>query len=177
LSTSGPDRDSANDRALAAAFLKTRSEAAFRALYARHASVVWGFARRLLPGREADAEDVLQEVWLRALRALPAFRWDSSLRSWLCGIAVNCARERWRERPFEQVEASVAAPTEPRETEIDLGRALERLSEGYREVVLLHDVMGYTHEEIAEILDIEAGTSKSQLSRGRAALRTLLPSE
>ena len=160
-----------DDRALVAAFLAARSEDAFGTLYRRHSPMVFGLARRLAGA--AEAEDVLQEAWVRAIAGLPAFAWASSLRTWLCGIAVNCCRERWRRQITSPEPEPVVAPAISERT-LDVQAALARLSPGYRAVVVLHDVYGYTHVEIAAMLDIEAGTSKSQLARGRQALRVLL---
>jgi RNA polymerase sigma-70 factor (ECF subfamily) len=166
--STGMDQD---DQALVAAFLAARSEDVFLTLYERHSPVVFGLARRLVG--TADADDVLQDTWLRAIAGLASFAWSSSLRTWLCGIAVNCCRERWR-RQLPSIDSEpVLAPADP-ERALDLEDALSRLSPGYRAVVVLHDVYGYTHAEIGELLGVEAGTSKSQLARGRQALRALL---
>ena len=161
----------ADDRALVTAFLDTRSEDAFRALYRRHSPILYGLAHRLAGA--IDAADVVQETWIRAIGALPSFAWASSLRTWLCGIAVNCCRERWRRREGDH-ELVMSPPNWPSDSAIDLEAALARLAPGYRAVVVLHDIYGYTHAEIASQLGIDAGTSKSQLSRARQALRALL---
>jgi RNA polymerase sigma-70 factor (ECF subfamily) len=134
---------------------------------------VYGLVRRLLNG-QPDTDDVHQEAWLRAIRALPGFRWESTLGSWLCGIAVNCCRERWRRDAAREEETLREIAASPHEDGLDVDRALARLPPGYRAVLILHDVLGCTHEEIARRLDIEPGTSKSQLARGREALRMLL---
>lgn len=84
------------ERASVARFLKRRDEGAFRALYRRYTPVLYLLARRLLGGARDHAEDVVQETWIRAVTALPAFQWQSSLQTWLCGIAVNCSREALR---------------------------------------------------------------------------------
>jgi RNA polymerase sigma-70 factor (ECF subfamily) len=160
-----------DDRALVRTFLDTRGEDVFRALYRRHTPVVYGLAYRLVG--EADAADVVQETWIRAIGALPSFAWASSLRTWLCGIAVNCCRERWRRHDLN---GELVTPWSPwsADSAIDVEAALERLAPGYRAVVVLHDIYGYTHSEIATQLGIDTGTSKSQLSRARQALRALL---
>jgi RNA polymerase sigma-70 factor (ECF subfamily) len=172
--------DAFADHELVHRFLATRSEGAFRALYRRHTAAMHAVAKRLLGGNEADAEDVIQEAWVRAARSLPGFRWRSTLRVWLTGIAVNCARNRYRRRSAEAVSSSrvteLPAPAhlEGAIDRVALERAVERLPDGYREVLVLHDVYGYTHDEIGEMLGIESGTSKSQLSRARNALRRWL---
>jgi len=140
---------------------------------------MYALAYRLMGGREADAADALQDAWLRAIGRLATFRRESSLRTWLCGFIVNCCRERFRGPLFEGVddEASVSSV---RSSElrvlgtIDLERALASLPPGARTVVVLHDIHGYTHDEIGGALGIDPGTSKSQLSRGRDALRRRL---
>lgn len=160
-----------DDRALVRAFLDRRTDEAFHGLYQRHSPVLFGLAVRLIGA--ADAEDVVQEAWLRAIRALLDFRWGSTLRTWLCGIVVNCCRERWRTSPGEVVGGDPTFVTTP-EHAIDLEAALARLPSGYRAAVVLYDIYGYTHPQIAELLGCEIGTSKSQLARGRRALRELL---
>ncbi|HYE88090.1 MAG TPA: RNA polymerase sigma factor [Vicinamibacterales bacterium] len=161
------------DEQLLASFLDDRSDAAFRALYERHAPAMYALAFRLMGGREADAADALQDAWARAWLRLESFRAESSLRTWLCGFVVNCCRERFRGPMFEAL-PDEAAPSSSRELRLDLERALASLSAGHRAVLVLHDIEGYTHREIAAVLDIDEGTSKSQLSRGRAALRKRL---
>jgi RNA polymerase sigma-70 factor (ECF subfamily) len=167
------------DRALVAEFLATRSEPAFRRLYRRHASAVYALLLRLTAGDSARAEDCLQDAWMRAVAALDRFAWRSSLRTWLRGIAINCWREGWRDdrraplRLVEDVEPAVTDSVSPLDV-IALERAVALLPDGYRAVLVLHDVEGFTHEEIAEALGIVPGTSKSQLARARAAVRRSL---
>ena len=162
-----------DDAALIAAFAGARSEDAFNALYERHAPRMYGLARRLLGVAAAEAEDVLQTAWMRAAPRLTSFRGESSLSTWLCGFVVNCCRERVPGRLLsldEPTPAVAAAMDEP----LDIHRALAGLPDGYRAVLLLHDVEGYTHVEIGTMLGIEPGTSKSQLSRARRAMRERL---
>ena len=168
-----------DDRELVAEFLATRSEPAFRRLYRRHASAVYALLLRLAAGDAARAEDCLQDAWLRAIAGLERFAWRSSLRTWIRGIAINCWREGWREdrraplRLVEDTEPEVSPVVSPLDV-IALERAVAELPEGYRAVLVLHDVEGFTHEEIAEALGIVPGTSKSQLARARAAVRRSL---
>ena len=166
-----------DDKTLTAAFVERGDETAFRALYRRHAPALYAFLLRISGGRTADAEESLQECWLRAVEALEGFRWESSLRSWLRGIALNCARERRRSAVTESdwdPETHQAIEREHAIDPLDLERAIEELPDGFREVLVLHDVEGHTHEEIGRMLGIAAGTSKSQLSRARAAVRARL---
>lgn len=133
---------------------------------------MYGVALRLVGRRGEDAEDAVQEAWLRAFRGLRTFRGESSLNTWLVGIAVRCALEICRRRRDADDVGEVAVPA-GREA-IDLERAVAALAPGYRHVLILHDVYGYTHAEIATLLEIEEGTSKSQLSRARSLMRQLL---
>ena len=168
------------DTELLEAFVRDGSERSFLALYDRHAPAMYALACRLMGRRDADAADVLQEAWTRALPRLATFRGESALRTWLCGFVVNCCRERFRAPLFEEVTDDAGPALSMSSADfrvvgtIDLERALASLSPGARAILLLHDVEGYTHREIAIALGIDEGTSKSQLSRGRAALRRRL---
>lgn len=154
--------------------------AAMRDLYRRYAPRVYAVVRRLAVDDQL-AEDWSQEAWVRAFRALPRFRGESRFSTWLHRIAVNSALhgKRWRER---RVSNEVALPVGPEHAgrgedpvlRLTLERALDRLPDGMRRVVVLHDVAGYTHEEIGAELGIAPGTSKSQLFKARAKLRALL---
>ena len=161
---------------LVARYLATRDEASFRLLFRRHSPRLYRLALRLLGGDPSAAEDALQEAWLRAVRGLPAFRFESALRTWLSGIVINCCREtRRRTRAEDPLDADeMAASSSSPSARLDLERMVVGLADGYREVLVLHDVMGYTHREIAERLGIEEGTSKSQLFLARRALRRRL---
>jgi RNA polymerase sigma-70 factor (ECF subfamily) len=165
-----------NDRSAVERFLNERSETAFDELYARHAPAMYALARRLL-GASGEEDDVLQEAWIRAIRKLPDFRWDSALRTWLCGVVVNCCRERFRGPLFDPVPEDLPAPEAGADVTLVLERALARLPAGYRAIVILHDVEGFTHAEIGTLLAIDPGTSKSQLFRGRRQLRRMLGAE
>ncbi len=155
------------------------NEAAMQALYRRHAPRVYAVVRRLAAD-DSVADDWAQEAWIRAFRALPKFRGDSAFSTWLHRVAVNSAlqgrRQRGRHESREsELPATLPAPgADPTVLRITLERALERLPEGMREVMVLHDVEGFTHEEIGDMLGISAGTSKSQLFKGRAKMRDML---
>jgi RNA polymerase sigma-70 factor (ECF subfamily) len=153
---------------------------AVRALYERHAQRVYAVVRRLA-GEDALAEDWAQEAWVRAFRALPTFRGESRFTTWLHRIAVNSAlhgrRSRERRAGRETVmddSYSVRPAAEQTVLRLRLERAMERLPEGMRRVLVLHDVEGYTHEEIGEMLGVNPGTCKSQLFKARAKMRTML---
>ncbi len=170
------ERTQASDRQLALDFLDG-SETAFRVLYRRHTPRLRGLVLRLLGGATDEADDVVQESWLRACAGLARFRWEAALSTWLCGIGVRTALEalrrgkRWSDdAPLADMPASTPAPG----AGLDVERALARLPTRQRTVLVLHDVEGYTHEEIGELLGIVAGTSKSQLAHAREALRSVL---
>jgi RNA polymerase sigma-70 factor (ECF subfamily) len=173
--------DLRKDRLLVSRFLESRDEAAFRDLYARHCGALYRFLLRLT-GRASDADEGVQETWVRACRSLERFAWRSALSTWLAGIAIRWWREECRRRgrlwdlEDEKADAGVFAAAAPPDAvdRIDLERALADLSLGYREAILLHDVYGHTHAEIAELLEMDEGTSKSQLSRARRVLRARL---
>lgn len=166
-----------NDLALVERFLRTRGEDAFMALYEAHTPALYALAMRLAGGDKGEAEDLVQESWVRALRGLSSFRGRSALRTWLCGVLVNVRRTRinadWRMVDAPNMDA-IAQNGRPDDT-LDLERAISTLPEGARDVFVLHDVYGYRHREIAEMLNIAEGTSKSQLTRARTLLRRSLP--
>jgi RNA polymerase sigma-70 factor (ECF subfamily) len=167
-----------SDRDLADRFLRRADDAAFRTLFRRHTPRMYALALRLLAGRDAEAEDAVQDAWQRAAAALGRFEWRSTLATWLGGFVINCARERLRARPLIAIDpealAVVPAPAASPGEAIDLERAIAALPDGYREVLVLHDIEGYTHDEIAGRLGIAAGTSKSQLFHARRAVRARL---
>lgn len=154
---------------------------AIQALYRRYAPRVYAVVRRIL-GDEDLAQDAAQEAWVRAIRALPAFRGEARFSTWLHRIAVNAAlqllrrQESQRHREEEGLPDDTPLPPPSGDVllEARLEKALGRLPPGMRQVLILHDVEGYTHEEIAELLAITTGTSKSQLFKARARMRRLL---
>ena len=153
---------------------------AVRELYNRYAPRVYAVVRRLA-GDDALAEDWAQEAWIRVIRALPSFRGDARFSTWLHRIVVNSALHgrRWRERRARnEVELPATLPAGSRSEQVTLRltieQALQGLPDGMRQVLVLHDVEGYTHEEIATFLGVTAGTSKSQLFKARARMRKLL---
>ena len=156
--------------------------AAQRALYDQHVDRVYRLAFRLA-GDEELARDFTQETFVRAFDRLGSFRGDSSLGTWLHAIGVSVALnglrkvKRWkaREAPLDE---ALTVGTTVRHAEPDLKErirlAVDALPDGYRTVFVMHDVEGYTHEEIAATLGIQPGTSKAQLFRARAKLRIAL---
>ena len=158
-------------------------EPAFRELYRRHTPALYQLALRIVGGSDVDAQDVVQETWIRATTRLAQFRWESSLRTWLSGITINLSREVLRRRARRPTTALEDAP-EPSVPptavgdRLDLERAIAALPPGSRMVLILHDIEGFTHEEIARRLRVSVGTSKSQLFAARRALRArLTPAE
>jgi RNA polymerase sigma-70 factor (ECF subfamily) len=165
-----------DDRALVHRVIAQRDRSALGALYDRHAAYLYRLALRLLAGDEAAAQDAMHDAWVRAYQRLPQFEWRSELRTWLAGFVVNAARERLRAVATLELDETIAtddAALTGIYDRLDLLKALAALSSGYREVLILHDAQGCTHEEIAVLLGIAPGTSKSQLSRARAAMRRL----
>jgi RNA polymerase sigma-70 factor (ECF subfamily) len=162
------------DRELAERVVDDGDEGAFRALYDRHTPRLLRFAFRLLGGSDLhSAEDVVQETWIRAARGLQSFQWRSRFDVWLQGVALNVAREVLRRRRDHlPLLSETDSPTRPQDTagRVDLDRALGRLSDRCRAVLVLHDFEGYTHQEIAGLLGIAVGTAKSHLHDARCQL-------
>ena len=156
--------------------------AAERQLYDTHVERVYRLTYRLA-GDDDLAREFTQETFIRAFERLGGFRGEAALSTWLHSIATSVALnglrkvKRFRAREADLGDAASVAGSAAR-AEPDLKRrladAIDGLAEGYRTVFVLHDVEGYTHEEIGAVLHIEAGTSKAQLSRARAKLRAAL---
>ena len=154
---------------------------AFEALYRRHHRRVHGVIARLVGQAGARAEDLTQEAFVRAWQALPSFRFESAVSTWLHRLAVNTAlmelRAR-RSRPLadddEDALESLSTPDTAGHAVLgrDLERAVATLPPRARAVLVLHDVEGWKHEEIAEELGMAVGSSKAQLHRARGLLRT-----
>ncbi len=154
---------------------KQGDELAMQRLYERHHGRLFALAFRLT-GNRTDAEDVVQDAFIKAWRALSGFRGQASFGTWIYRIAVNLCRDLTRRRrPLaEEVQGEVAPRASDGIARRRLEAALSRLSDGYREVLVLHDVMELRHPEIAEILGVDVGTSKSQLHKARVRMRRLL---
>lgn len=159
---------------------------AFEELYRRHAGRLYNLVYRMV-GSAPEADDLLQEVFLHAHRKLSSFRGDSSLGTWLYRLGMNqCldylrGRQAKMGRATESLDAEGAVePTAPNPvvpvaiSRMDLERAIARLPEGCRAAFLLHDVEGFDHREVARILGVSEGTSKSQVHKARMKLRALL---
>jgi RNA polymerase sigma-70 factor (ECF subfamily) len=158
---------------------------AFEEIYRAHAGRLYGVAFRML-GNAADAEDLLQEIFLAAHRKLETFRGDSALGTWLYRLAVNLCLDYLRSRTGRAISVTDALDDEPLAdtgshkladqavARMDLERALAHLPEGCRMAFVLHDVEGLEHREVAEVMGIAEGTSKSQVHKARIKLRALL---
>jgi RNA polymerase sigma-70 factor (ECF subfamily) len=170
----GPD---SSDSALIAAAI-AGTEAAFRELFRRHTPHLLAFVSRVLGASQGDAEDVVQDAWLRAYPALVTFRSESSFSTWLCSVGLRAALDSMRKgrRHLAETLFDEDSFADPPQTEqrLDIETAIARLAPGYRMVLLLHDVEGFTHDEIGMQLGIAPGTSKAQLFKARRAMRTLL---
>ena len=170
-----------DDRELIAR-VRAGDPAAERALYDAHVDRVYRLSYRMA-GDDDLARDFTQETFIRAFERLETFRGESAFSTWLHSIATTVAlnglrklkRFRKRETDIEEADGVTTsrAHAEP-DLKKRLAQAIDALPQGYRTVFLLHDVEGYTHEEIGAALAIESGTSKAQLSRARAKLRIAL---
>lgn len=157
--------------------------AAYEQLYRRHAPRLFAVVWRLCGGQQARAEDALQEAFLQAWKALPAFRMDSSVATWLHRLAVNAALMELRARGNQAHDSLDDADLDLPEmqvhdrcagTERDLERVLATLPPRARAVLVLHDIEGWKHSEIAKQLQMAVGSSKAQLHRARGLLRARL---
>lgn len=154
--------------------------AAMGCLYETHARRVYTVVRRLV-GDDHLAEDLSQEAWVRAFEKLHLFRGEAAFGTWIYRLATNVALNRLRRSAKRDgVEAAAEMPTvtaAPDDMVVSrrvLAAALDRLPPGYRKVLVLHDVEGWTHEEIGTALNCTAGTSKSQLHKARARMRRMI---
>jgi RNA polymerase sigma-70 factor (ECF subfamily) len=171
--TIGTDAD---DAALAAAG-DTR---AFERLYRRHVARIHSLSRRMLGPEHAD--EVTQDAFVRAWNKIGTFRGESAFGTWLYRLATNVilaqrstlATQRRRYTDPETSLPLIAATSARPDLTVDFEAAIATLPDGAKEIFVLHDIEGYKHEEIAEMLGITAGTSKSQLHRARMMLRVHL---
>ncbi len=167
--------------------------AAFEHLYRLHSRRVYALCLRMV-ANTAEAEELTQEAFLQVFRKIATFRGESAFSTWLHRLTVNIVLMRLRKKTPAVTSLENANDPDPDEESgrprrevggpdplmvgsldrVNLERAIQRLSEGYRTVFLLHDVQGYEHHEIAEILGCTAGNTKSQLHKARKRLRELL---
>ncbi len=153
---------------------------AFERLYRAHVARIHSLVRRMVDSNQAD--DITQDVFVRCWEKLGTFRGEAAFGTWLHRLAVNVILgrrqtigiERGRFSDAADALAAVPARSTHDEHHMDFEDALAQLPEGARQVFLLHDVAGYKHEEIAELMGVVPGTSKSQLHHARMALRKYL---
>jgi RNA polymerase sigma-70 factor (ECF subfamily) len=164
---------------------------AFERIYRLHSRRVYALCLRMV-GNTAEAEDLAQEAFLQLFRKIATFRGESAFSTWLHRLAVNVVLMRLRKKTLS--ETSLEETTEPDEESggprkdiggpdlrlsgsidrVNLQRAIEELPPGYKSVFVLHDIQGYEHNEIADIMGCSIGNSKSQLHKARTRLRELL---
>jgi RNA polymerase sigma-70 factor (ECF subfamily) len=149
-----------------------------KALYDKYKRAMYTLAYRIM-GNFEDANDVLQEAFVKIFRGLPGFRGESTLGAWIKTIVVRTAYSKLRKekRFFEPVDNIASSMTIDWGHRLDadyLEQAIMALPEGYRSVFILIEVEGYSHKEVAALLDISEGTSKSQLFYAKRKLRELL---
>lgn len=156
---------------------------AFEQLYRRHVDRIFGLCLRLVDGDRSKAEHYTQDVFVRAWEKLGSFRGEAQFGTWLHRLAVNLVLGEYRllrrwvsfEDHVEQADAEPAHdPHRSTGERLDVERALARLPKGARAVIMLHDVEGYRHEEIAALTGIAVGTSKAQLHRARKLMKEWL---
>lgn len=159
---------------------------AFEELYRRHMRRVYALCLRMT-ANATEAEDLTQEVFTHLFRKIGGFRGESTFTTWLHRLTVNLVLMHFRKRqsrpeftshndetPEEIVRGTENPNAMPVIDRLALEKAIAKLAPGYRTVFVLYDVEGYEHEEIAQMLNISVGTSKSQLHRARLNLRKLL---
>jgi RNA polymerase sigma-70 factor (ECF subfamily) len=161
---------------------KGGSHTAFESLYRMHIGRVFGICRRMLIDT-SRAEDVTQKIFIQVWMKLPSFRGESRFSSWLYRLSVNIVLDEmklvgWKNESAirnKQVKISKEPSFEPSHNfSLDLNHAIDSLPSQARIIFVMHDVAGYTHEEIAEALNLASGTCKAQVSRARRILREML---
>ena len=188
-------QDDETDDVLLARLVRSGDARAFDTLYRRHSALLYATAVRVMRGADGAA-DVVHDAWIRAVENGRSFERRSTFRTWVTGILLNVIREHvrdvrrngvqsdgdpappagvasdvtWADARFAVTPTLDVSGVDP----VDLEAAIAALPAGFRHVLVLHDVEGFTHEEIAEMLDIVPGTSKSQLARARQRVREML---
>ncbi len=159
---------------------------AFKELYDAHATRLYNLAYRMV-GAAAEAEDLLQDIFLHAFGKLSSYKGDAALGTWLYRLATNLCLDKVRSRHGKMDRATVALDDERGDAgrvmtqradsvveRLDLERAIAQLPASYKAAFVLHDVEGFEHHEVGEILGVAEGTSKSLVHKARMRIRTLL---
>lgn len=169
-----------SEKELADQFLENGREEAFRALYRLKTPGLFRLAMHLCRQDQYLAEEAIQEMWIIGIRKLNGFQWRSSLQTWLTGILINVVRDHQKKGQKQQGNLEESLKSQDNVvlpnviTAYDLKEAIAKLPDGYQQVIILHDIEGYTHKEIGELLNVNEGTSKSQLFYARKAVRAHL---
>jgi RNA polymerase sigma-70 factor (ECF subfamily) len=163
-----------SDADLVLAIRRDRSDTAFSILYDRHTPRAFQTAWRILGGNAHEAEDAMQDAWIRAVATLDTWRNAEAFGAWLRGITAHVAIDLLRRERRLTFETDLELPAAEQPEQIDIEAAIAELAPGYRAVLVMHDVEGFTHEEIGERLGITAGTSKGQLFKARRVVRARL---
>jgi RNA polymerase sigma-70 factor (ECF subfamily) len=165
--------------------IKAGDQGAFETLYRQHATRLYNLASRMTGG-QAETDDLLQEIFLLAYRKIGSFRGESTLGTWLYRLAMNHCLDVLRNRQTkmgQQTESMdepdampVASPVPVLSavSRIDLERAIASLPPACRAAFLLHDVEGFGHQEVGDMLGVSEGTSKSQVHKARTRIRAHL---
>jgi len=156
---------------------------AFEEIYRQYGRKLYGLCLRM-SGNEADAEELMQEIFVILLKKIKTFRGEASFSTWLYRIGVNTCISHLRKGRIKSVplpdemdsSAAVGVAPPPMAQHEGLERAIAELPAGYRAAVIMHDVQGFNHKEIAAILGITEGASKSQLFKARRKLRGMIGS-
>jgi len=189
LSTSKTPATKAASDAQFIALAQRGDEEAFAALFEAHKRRVYSLCLRMT-GNTAEAEDLTQEAFLQLYRKISTFRGESAFSTWLHRLAVNVVLMHLRKKGLQQISLDEADTSQDEPVKRDYGsddrrltgsvdriglqKAIADLPPGYRAVFVLHDVEGYEHNEIAEIMKCSVGNSKSQLHKARMKLRERL---
>ncbi len=161
-----------DDKILVQNFLRNRTRQHFLALFNLYSGSLMRVAIYLSRNNRDLAEDLVQETWISAIENLGHFAW----KSWLTAILLNKYRDNLRKKQdFEPLDGVESVSNQSKgDLPLDIRKAILQLSDGYRQILILHDLEGFKHVEIGELLGISAGTSKSQLFHARRAMRHLL---
>ena len=164
---------------------------AFAHLYQLHCRRVYNLCLRMV-NNPTEAEDLTQDAFLQSFRKIQTFRGDSCFSTWLHRLTVNIVLMRFRKKKYSEISLDETAEPEEEYSEpflelggpdrrlsglidrINLQRAIDQLPDGYKKMFILHDIYGYDHSEIAQMLGCSIGNSKSQLNKARLRLRELL---